>query len=236
MKVAEALVLAAVGAAMSAWVGDVLGGPGWAMALGTVGAINGAVSGWNRIYNWQRYTGWVGFVLDSTWALFGTTLAGLLHGAQFFTSAPNYRADRSHRFDAHLYENGVALKKGYAFTHGNVISGAGGSSGLGDDDRGVRRLRFIGNHELLHVWQNRMFGPLYQIIYVGWLIVGAIGALIYWLFHRKDLARLVEAAAYFDNPFEYWAYRRDNYWPPRDAHPALLWPPKAQDIETPTIT
>lgn len=236
MKLLESAALALLGGALSAGVGTLFGDPAWVIALGVAGAANGAVSGWNQIYNWQRYTGWVGFVLDSTWALFGTILAILLHGAQLFATNPTYRGDRSYRFDAHLYEHGVALKKGYAFTHGNVISGAGGPSGLGDDDRGLRRLRFIRNHELLHVWQNRIFGPLYQTIYVGWMIVGALGAVIYWVFHRRDLARLVEAAAYFDNPFEYWAYRRDNYWPPRDAHPALLWPPKATDIETPTIT
>lgn len=236
MKALEGILVAAAGGALAAAVGNALGGTNVAIFLGLIGATSGFISGWHGMYDWRRYTGWVGFILDSTWSLVGTTLSVLLHAAQVFTKEPSYRPDRTLRFDAHLYENGVALKKGYAFTQGNVISGAGGRSGLGDDDRGQRRLRFIKNHELLHVWQSRMFGPLFQIIYVGWMIIGAIGASIYWLVHRKDFARLVEAAAYFDNPFEYWAYRRDKYWPPLDAHPALLWPPKAVDIDTPTIT
>ena len=29
--------------------------------------------------------------------------------------------------------------------------------------------------------------------------------------------------AYYDNPFEYWAYNNDNNWPPSGADPSLRW-------------
>ncbi|MGO9383476.1 MAG: hypothetical protein ACLP4W_15675 [Mycobacterium sp.] len=48
----------------------------------------------------------------------------------------------------------------------------------------------------------------------------------YWLFHpNQDWFSLVETAAYYDNPWEVWAYANDNNWPPPGANPALLWPP-----------
>jgi hypothetical protein len=33
----------------------------------------------------------------------------------------------------------------------------------------------------------------------------------------------VETAAYYDNPFEYWAYRNDGRWEANGAHTALKW-------------
>ena len=36
--------------------------------------------------------------------------------------------------------------------------------------------------------------------------------------------------AYYNNPFEYWAYRRDRYWPPAGADQSLAWKGDAQDV------
>lgn len=60
-----------------------------------------------------------------------------------------------------------------------------------------------------------------------WGTVGAVVGFVVWLAHRDEpLAALVRTAAYFDNPFEYWAYRNDRNWPPAGAHPLLAWPPR----------
>lgn len=50
---------------------------------------------------------------------------------------------------------------------GNVISNAG------QNGRGINA-SFIANHEELHVWQNRFFGPLFQGTYVVWAVGGFI--------------------------------------------------------------
>jgi len=53
--------------------GGVLGGAALAaFGLGwpgvAIGAANGALGGWRGTYAWRRPTGWLAFVLDSTWA------------------------------------------------------------------------------------------------------------------------------------------------------------------------
>ena len=113
----------------------------------------------------------------------------------------------------------------YPLTHGNVISNAAtGRDTLADD-----RIGFIDRHEGLHVWQNRIFGPVYQSVYVGWFLLGAVAAVITKAARRgaPPLRRLVETAAYYDNPFEYWAYRRDDHWETSSAESMLKWRPKA---------
>src|SRR5262249_26010270 len=79
----------------------------------------------------------------------------------------NYRSDLSHRQNRHVYEGGFALKSDFAFTQGNVISNAGqGGKGI--------NASFIANHEELHVWQSRIFGPLFQVTYIVWAVGGFI--------------------------------------------------------------
>ena len=41
---------------------------------------------------------------------------------------------------------------------------------------------------------------------------------------KEDWWSLVETAAYYDNPWEVWAYRAQGNWPPANANPKLLWP------------
>lgn len=220
----------------SAWVEALLtsaggGGLAWALTgliglewlLIPVAAINGAISGLTGIYHWRSWRGWTAFVLDSTWALVGTTVALALHAVQAARRDSGYRFDLSNRSNVHVYEGGFAMKPAYAFSVGNVVSNAGGRVGLDGDGAPARRLRFIRNHEFLHVFQNRAFGPLFQLSYLGWMVVGLAWGLLAWLRDREQLGKLIETAAYFNNPFEFWAYLRDGYWPPRDAHPRLVW-------------
>ena len=52
---------------------------------------------------------------------------------------------------------------------GNVISNAG-RNGAGIN------LSLISDHEELHIWQSRIFGPLFQVTYIVWAVGGFIVA------------------------------------------------------------
>ena len=118
-------------------------------------------------------------------------------------------ASLGHRQNRHVYRRGVALKPGFAFTIGNVISGAG-------DVDSARRRRLITDHEDVHVWQSRWFGPLYPLLYGLWAAAAAGVGVLLWLVRRRrqPISRVVESCAYYTNPFEWWAYSRDDLWPP----------------------
>jgi len=200
---------------------------GWPLALvtGASAGINAAFGGYRRVYDWKKPKGWFALASDSTWALIGTTLGNILNIANAVLPRAGYRADFSHRQNRHVFERGACMKRGFAFTHGCVISNAAtGRDALVDERR-----PFIDRHEDLHVWQNRWFGPLYQGIYLVWFAGGAIVGLLTWVLKRASrstppkLQRLVETAAYYDNPFEYWAYKKDEHWDTNSADPVLKW-------------
>lgn len=198
--------------AAGAWLGWNVAGPFGAL----MGGMNGLVSGIHGIYDWGSVDGWFAFLSDSTWGLIGTTLGNVVHVINLFGNS-GYREDLSRRQNRHVYEGGFYLKEGFTFTQGNVISNAG-QNGMGIN------VSFIANHEELHVWQQRFFGPLFQITYVVWGIGGLIVGSIVWLTDTsQSWGSLVETAAYYDNPFEYWAYNNDHNWPPSGANPKLRW-------------
>jgi hypothetical protein len=219
-------LLAALAGAGVAYVVLVRFGRGIAAAGAVVGGCNGAISGWRRVYDWRRPSGIAAFVLDSSWGLVGTAGALVVHGLnRLRPRGGDYCAGLSVREGRHVYASGMHTKRGFALTLGNAVSNAGGRAGLdATSDAAERRRRFVRDHEGLHVWQNRWFGPLYPIVYGGWMAAGAVAGTVVWLRHRSESwYRLVETAAYYDNPFEYWAYRNDASWPPRRAHPLLVW-------------
>jgi hypothetical protein len=118
-----------------------------------------------------------------------------------------------------VYERGFQTRRGFAITVGNVISGAG-------DTRRARRTRLVTDHEDVHVWQARWFGPAYPALYVGWMVGGGVVGAIAWVVggrRRHRCAELVEACAYYLNPFEWWAYSRDGHWPPSGLASGLGW-------------
>jgi hypothetical protein len=87
----------------------------------------------------------------------------------------------------------------------------------------------VQQHEAVHVWQQRALGPAYPLLYGLWMAGGAVVGAAVWLFHRDEpLFSFVETAAYYDNPFEYWAYRHQGHWPPSRVNPRLAWPPRAR--------
>jgi hypothetical protein len=211
---------AAVAEAVAAGAGGAL--LGWAVGrpfgLGAAGAVlagaNGALSGARGVYEWQRPRGAGAFVLDSTWSLVNTAGGLALHAASALRGAPGYADDMSRRRGRHVYARGFTLRRGFALSLGNVVTGGGELDP--STPRGVRRRALVDRHEQLHVTQARTFGPLFPICYVGWMLGGVVYATARWLGRRgQRWTALVESAAYYRNPFEVAAYKRDHNWPPR---------------------
>jgi hypothetical protein len=216
----DAIAYGAVGGALAGLSGRRVG----ATAVATfVGTINGTLAGWYRIHDPRRPRSVAAFVLDSTWALPSTAAALVSHAVAATRSDRGARSDSMSRHrDRHVYRSGLSYRRGHALTVGNVIS----SAGAVDDDtsRATRRRQLIDRHEDLHVWQMRVLGPIYPLAYTTWWLGGALVGIVRWRRSREHpLGREIESAAYFANPFEWWAYSRDGNWPPRHALSHRVW-------------
>ena len=76
-----------------------------------------------------------------------------------------------------------------ALTLGNVTSN-GNPTGRGLNPA------FLTRHEGLHVWQARIFGPLFPLVYAVWFAGGTLVGLLVWVRHREEsLAELPHVAA-----------------------------------------
>ncbi len=211
----EAIVVAGVAAMLGACAG-------WIVGLAVPGAViagaNGAVSGWRGVYDWRRVTGVTAFVLDSTWSLLMTAAGLFANTVSRLQRDSGYVPELSRRQNRHVHRRGFMPRKGFATTVGNVIGGAG------DVDQSRRR-RLITDHEDVHCWQARWLGPLFPVLYGGWTVLaGAVGMLV-WLLARRDqpFTKVVESSAYYLNPLEWWAYSRDDHWPPSGKVAGLGW-------------
>jgi hypothetical protein len=181
-----------------------------------VGGLNGAIGGARRVYRWRTAGGIAAFVLDSTWALITTVGALLVHavaGAQ--RRADNFVVALSERRDRHVYAGGFTLRRGFLTTIGNVVSGASGQ----------RSRRVVEEHEHVHVWQARWFGPFYPLLYGAWTLLGALAGVVAWTLRgrRERLWNVIDTTAYYSNPLEWWAYSREGRWPPPAAIAELTW-------------
>jgi hypothetical protein len=211
----EAAAVGVVGGAFGAAVGAPFG---LAVPLGALAAANGAICGWRRIYDWSCSTGLVAFTLDSTWSL-PMTAAGLASQAMgVVRGRPGYVESLSRRSNRQVFERGFVPRSGFAITVGNVISGAG-------DTSQPRRRRLVTDHEDVHVWQARWFGPSYPLLYGAWMVAGgAVGVAVFAVRRRSErFTKVVESCAYYLNPFEWWAYSRDDNWPPSGKVRGLGW-------------
>ena len=187
--------------------GAVLGGAaltplGLGVPGAVVGGLNGFVSGFRRIYDWNRPIGWVAFLLDSTWGLIGTAAALGVHTLnRTRRDHGTYRSDLSERQNRHVYDTGVTVRKHFAMTVGNTVTNLGGRRDL------------LERHEMVHVWQGRLFGPVFPLLYGAWTVLGTLAGAALWIWRGDGLRRNVDTLAYYHNPFEYFAYRRQDYWP-----------------------
>lgn len=190
--------------------------PAVAIAVAVIAGLNGALSGWRRVYAWRTPDGVLAFVLDSTWATLPTLVGLVTHCVALRDGG--YEPSLSVRRNCHVYRRGAFLKRGYALTVGNVISSAG------DLDVASHR-KLVTDHEAVHVWQARTFGPLYLPLYGLWSAGAALAAIMVWLRRGRQLplGKVVETCSYYLNPFEWWAYSRQDYWPPRGKLAGLGW-------------
>lgn len=158
------------------------------IALG-VGAFAGAMDGIWKVHDWTG-EGVLSALLDYTWGLAGTTISVLLHLVNLFWDG---HVDEP-RTGAHRYSGGFRFKGGYAVTLGPVMSNTG--SGPGSS---------LYEHEMLHVWQNRAFGPFFSLSYVGWMVVMFVPGLVAGA-RASAVGRGIEDYCYVSNPWEVWAY------------------------------
>ncbi len=211
----EAALTAVGGALLGATTGAAFG---VAAPLAAVGAANGAISGWRSVYDWSSGKGWAAFTLDSSWAIASTAAGLVAHGVGAVRGAPGYAAALSRRQNRHVYRRGFQPRRGFAITLGNVVNGAG-------DVGRARRAKLVTDHEDVHVWQARLFGPAYPVLYVGWMVGGGAAGAVLWAATRRaePFGKVVESVAYYLNPFEWWAYSRDDHWPPVGKVEGLGW-------------
>ncbi len=215
---AEALVVGAAGAGLGWLVGGLVH-PLVGISMAVVAGVNGVLSGWRGIYSWRTGRGMAAFLLDSTWATLPVSVGLIAHAAaRASMNGGGFERSLSIRQDRHVYSGGAHLQPGFALTVGNVISSAG-------DLSRPRRRKLITDHEAVHVWQARWFGPSYLALYLGWTAMGALGGVLLWLRRgrKEPLGRMVESCSYYLNPFEWWAYSRDNLWPPPGLAQGVGW-------------
>jgi hypothetical protein len=210
------------GAVLGGIAGRAVGAPFLGAAIG---GINGALTGWRQIYEWRSWRGRVAFLLDSTWAL-ATTGSGLVLLAiseirSLVTGRViGFEPELSVRRNRMVHRGGVVLRRGFAVTIGNIVNGATDRQGRLTESR--RRL--VEDHEDVHVWQARIFGPLYPVLYLGWFVAGIIVALVRR--SRRPAASLlddIDHLSYYRNPFEWHAYSRAGQWPPHWVDADRVW-------------
>ena len=176
----------------------VLTRPGFLMALalavgGCVGLVNGA---W-RTYDFNT-VGVPQFLADITWGLSGSfvacllTLTNTIIGTRPAPGDPDAQRSGASRHVTGFHMPGHDT---YAFTQGFAMSNL--STPPGDP---------LYRHERMHVLQIRLFGPLYTVSYLSWMVVLALVAIPTALIRRKSVGGLIEAFAYLSNPWETWAY------------------------------
>jgi hypothetical protein len=196
----------------------VLFGPSELGALAFVtGALVGCFDGYRQIHSWIG-AGVPRFLSDVTWGLalsFNGLLIHFVNLPRLFqvdgsTGLRRAVHDDDPRAGNHRYSRGFALVPTYAFSQGSVISNLAGVAAPGTPG-----FNQIYAHEKTHVLQNRIFGPLFMVSYVVWLVVfGAIGLLVSLVAPTRKLSGGVELEnafafwwGYKNNPWEVWAYR-----------------------------
>lgn len=154
-----------------------------ALICGVVGGLYSAVAFGRDIYALQPLS-LFGYVLDMTWSLLNTAAALIVWLPACLIAGGNFIEpdDRSRRSGTFVYQNNPRGGGYAATTIGTVIAGGWSS------------------HEECHVWQARMFGPLYLPVYLLSLLLNIIFRLCTG--KTEDLTM----QAYYRVCFEDWAY------------------------------
>jgi hypothetical protein len=157
-----------------------------AMVAGAVGITYSAVAFGLNVYK-LRFWSVVGYLLDMTWSILNT-LGGLLVwipaclivGAKLLGRDDNTRRSGTFAYNKNPRDPSGAV---YGATTIGTVIGGGWST-----------------HEEIHVWQARMFGPAYFVIYGLSFILNVLFRLL--TFRTSDLSE----EAYYRVCFEEWAY------------------------------
>lgn len=148
-----------------------------------IGAFTGVMDGGHQIH---RASALFPFPLDVTWGLSGSTNGAFVHCWNF---ADGTYVDTP-RDDSHQYTGGFRIEGSAVFTQGAVMSNY--------------NTRLFA-HELLHTYQNRVWGPLFTVGYLLWMVVTLIPGLLVGLVVGVGADGL-RMWTYENNPHETLAY------------------------------
>jgi len=191
-------------------IGTVIG-----VAGGVVGGSNGAVSGYKQIYQWRQFSGWLAFFADSTWAILGTAVTVIFLLFRPLSRTALYQRVYSHRQNRWIYEGGFGLGP-LSQTFGPLARMTPRQlipAEMGDPEAIFRAAI---QHETLHIWQNRLFGPVLYVSYLLWIPLGIVMGCLLGFFVKQPLLLSIWDMAYYNNPWEAWAWRW--YGPPKGTH------------------
>jgi len=194
MMVVRFILGCLLGAGVGFGTGFLLGNPILQLDTTTaliIGAVMGVVAGVysafamaSKIYKLGFFS-ILGYVMDVTWSLLNSLAglavwapAALIVGGKFQTPTPD--SQRSGTFVYDKNPRGGEFSSG-ATTIGTVIAGHWSS------------------HEEIHVWQARLYGPAYLIIYI-------LSFLLNYLFQLPFRRNQLMMDAYQRICFEEWAY------------------------------
>ena len=118
--------------------------------------------------------------------------------------------DAAPRQGTHRYFDGFRTKAGFAVTLGAVRSNVPAHN--------------LVRHERQHVLQNRLFGLLYTLTYIGWIALMLVPALATGA-AKGSPGRRIEDWCYLNNPWELWAYTQGGWRDPR-----RLWSGAVQTV------
>jgi hypothetical protein len=198
-------------ALLNRWLGHHLGDTTVIVVAAVFGLAYGLMAGILLIYNLSSLKGWLELVIDTTWSL-PTTFLGFIVGSLIFPFVANpSRADSENK-------GWISYKARGSGAYGNTFLQTLGTVNLGGP----------GQHERMHLLQERIFGPAFlpiQVVnYAATFLIQVV-----WTFTVGGLLYLtkIRQKPYFEPPsgsamkgflgwiyyatfFELWAYATGN--------------------------
>ena len=153
-------------------------------ATGFFGAFMAAAYG-----AYHGAVGWLLAFINGSWGAIGTLMAAMHHVSSWFMFDKHGQPHDGDRKFYFCYEDGMRFRAGSAFTLGDVMTGPP-----------------VEKHESHHALQHFIFGPIMTISYLLWMVPGLIVGLIFGPAKGRDVAKGIEACAYYNNPWEVWSY------------------------------